>query len=133
MGTLVVDAWALVGYMRDESCAADIEILLKRAALGEVALAIASVNWGEVVYRVARQHAVAVEAVVARLDLLPIEIVPADRDMTILAARLKAERRLDYADSFAAALALSLDAPLMTGDPHFRELLPELSLEWVGE
>ena len=50
-----------------------------------------------------------------------------------MAARLEAKRGLGYADSFAAALALALDAPLMTGNPRFRELLPELPLEWVGE
>ena len=88
---------------------------------------------GEVVYTVSREQTVAVEAVVALLDSLPIELVPAGRSLASVAARLKADRRLDYADSFAAALALALDAPLLTGDPHFRELLPELRLEWVGE
>lgn len=133
MKAVVLDAWALVGYMLDQACADTVERWLHQAADAEAALAMTAVNWGETVYRVAGQHAVAVDTIVARLDLLPIEVVAVDRNLAVRAASLKAEHGLGYADSFAAALALALEAPLMTGDPDFRELMPDLELVWLGE
>jgi predicted nucleic acid-binding protein len=130
---VALDAWALVGYMLDQPCAEVVGGWLRRAERAEVALAMTSVNWGETVYRIAGQHAVPVDVIVARLDLLPIELISVDRNLAVRAARLKSEYGLAYADSFAAALALALGAPLMTGDSDFRERLPALRLEWIGE
>ena len=39
------------------------------------------------------------------------------------------------ADAFAAATALSQNAPLVTGDPEFREMSvrePALKIEWIA-
>lgn len=133
MRAVALDAWALVGYMLDQPCADTVERWFRQAADGGVVLAMTSVNWGETVYSVARQHAVAADTIVARLDALPIEVVAVDRDLAVRAASLKAEHGLGYADSFAAALAGALAAPLMTGDPDFRRLMPDLELVWLGE
>ena len=133
MEAVAVDAWAIAGFVFGQPFAERVERWLAKARRGEVVLAMTTVNWGEVVYNVAQRAPLAVEAVIADIDRIPVELMPVDRRLATLAARLKAERRLDYADSFAAALAIALDAPLLTGDPHFRELLPELRLEWVGE
>ena len=47
-------------------------------------------------------------------------------------AKLKANRRLSYADAFAAALAQREAAAIVTGDPELRELADVLRVEWIG-
>jgi hypothetical protein len=46
----------------------------------------------------------------------------------------KARYPIAYADAFAAALALELQAPLLTGDPDFQLLERDgaLSIEWIA-
>jgi predicted nucleic acid-binding protein len=53
---------------------------------------------------------------------LPIAIVSADEAQTRLAAELKAEQKLPYADCFAASLALIRQATLVTADSDFSKL-----------
>ncbi|MBW6469042.1 MAG: type II toxin-antitoxin system VapC family toxin [Anaerosomatales bacterium] len=131
---VVLDAWAVIAYLRGEAAGEVVRDLLAGAREAGAALPLSVVNWGEVVYVTmrARGREEAVR-VVAALDGLPVAVVDADRDLTSRAAVLKAEHRLSYADAFAAALALALDLPLLTGDPEFRALEPELKLHWIGE
>ncbi|MDF1542758.1 MAG: type II toxin-antitoxin system VapC family toxin [Anaerosomatales bacterium] len=131
---VVLDAWAVMAYLRGEAAGEVVRDLLAGAREAGAALPLSVVNWGEVVYVTmrARGREDAVR-VVAALDGLPVAVVDADRDLTSRAAMLKAEHRLSYADACAAALALALDLPLLTGDPEFRALEPELALHWIGE
>ncbi len=50
------------------------------------------------------------------------------------AARLKAGFKMSFADAFAAATAMELNAALVTGDPELRALEDAglVRLEWVG-
>jgi uncharacterized protein len=131
--TVVLDAWAVMAYLRGEAAGEVVRDILAEAREAHADLPLSVVNWGEVVYVTmrARGREEAVR-VVAALDGLPVAVVDADRDLTSRAAVLKAEHRLSYADAFAAALALALDLPLLTGDPEFRALEPELQLRWIG-
>jgi predicted nucleic acid-binding protein len=82
-----------------------------------------TVNWGEVLYKVSqRAGSAAVPPLVEKLDGMPIVLVDVDRDLAVRAATLKASRGLGYADAFCAALALTLDAPLLTCDDDFDSL-----------
>ena len=75
----------------------------------------------------------AAETAILTLDSLPIEVVPADRPVTLVAAHFKALHRMSYADTFAAALALAMDAVLVTGDPEFKPLEATLQIEWIAQ
>jgi predicted nucleic acid-binding protein len=70
----------------------------------------------------------------ARIDELPIEVVGADRTLTLAAAHLKALCSIAYADCFAAALSQNKGVPLITGDPEFRKvkLSSALQIEWLS-
>ena len=131
--SVVLDAWAVMAYLHGEPAGAVVRDVLEDARAAGSSLPLSVVNWGEVVYLTvrARGREEAVR-VVAALDALPIAVEDADRALTSRAAILKAEHRLSYADAFAAALALALDTPLLTGDPEFRALEPELRLRWIG-
>ncbi|MDP2643670.1 MAG: PIN domain-containing protein [Desulfobacterales bacterium] len=61
----------------------------------------------------------------------PIELVNADKEQTLSAAILKSSYRMAYADCFAAALAMQLKAPLVTGDPEFHQLQKKLAIQWI--
>jgi len=62
---------------------------------------------------------------------LPIEIVDADFELTRRAASLKAVYGLPYAGCFAAALAESRKAPLVTSDKNFERIESLLKIVWL--
>jgi uncharacterized protein len=90
-------------------------------------------NAGEVYYMLVRKHSGRVaEDFLTRLPSLPIRLMLPAAKTVILAAKLKSTRRISYADGFAAALAQSENATLVTGDPELRDISDVLSVEWIG-
>lgn len=117
-GSKVVDAWALLAWVRNEQPVAD-RVLehLQEAEQGSLQLAMSWINVGEVYYMLARKHdPKTAEEFLTRLPSLPIRLVLPDEDDIMAAAKLKATRRLSYADAFAATLAQQEGSALMTGD-----------------
>ncbi len=115
MGTVeaVLDAYAIVALLEDESSAARVEQAIATGRAGA-----SWVNLGEVYYTIARRrgHAAgagAVERVSRRI------LTDEPRAESILAAAgIKARHRLSYADAFAVEVAERHRAPLLTGDPE---------------
>jgi ribonuclease VapC len=90
------------------------------------------VNWGEVYYNTMREEGVAeAEKVILQLDKFPIQVVDVNRDFAYEAAKLKGKYRIAYADCFAAALSLKLNASLVTGDSEFKKLKERISIQWI--
>ena len=65
------------------------------------------------------------------MDTLPVELLPADREITRQAAALKSEKKMSYADCFAAAAAIMNKAVLITGDKEFKEVEKQIEIEWI--
>jgi ribonuclease VapC len=125
MATKVLDSWALMAFLQDAPAAAEVERLMLQAADEKHKLLLCVVNWGEIYYSVARAEGEAVaEQKAADLATLAIDLVPVDDDLKLAreAAKLKATKRMAYADCFAAALAKTRNAELVTGDPEFKEV-----------
>ncbi len=134
MPTKVLDSWALMAFLHDEPAAAEVEKLLLKAADEKYKLLLCVVNWGEIYYSVARAEGEAVaEQKAAELATLAIELVPVDQDLKLVreAAKLKATKQMAYADCFAAALAKTRNAELVTGDPEFKEVEGDLKIAWL--
>jgi len=128
----VLDAFALLAYLRGEPGAERVRDLLLRARSGEARLYLCLVNYGEVLYISECQGGrPAAEEAIRIIDHLPLETVLADRDLTFAAAHLKARYPISYADAFAAALAQKLSATLVTGDPEFRKVEAVVEIEWL--
>ena len=128
----VLDSYALLAYLGDEPGGDRVKGLLEAATEGKCRLFICMVNLGEVMYIVERERGLPkAQETLARIDELPIEIVDADRNLTLAAAHLKTQWSIAYADCFAAALSQVKNAPLVTGDPEFRKVGPALQLEWL--
>jgi PIN domain nuclease of toxin-antitoxin system len=119
----VLDASALLALLRAEPGARAVRSLLERAERDSTPCPMTSVNWGEVLYKVAqRTGPAAVPRLIEKLDGMPIVVVDVDRDLTVRAALLKASRGMGFADAYCAALALTLGAPVLTCDSDFDEL-----------
>jgi PIN domain nuclease of toxin-antitoxin system len=119
----VLDASPILALLLDEPGADTVQALLDRAQRAAAPCPMTTVNWGEVLYRVEQTAgSSAVPAFIEKLDGLPIMLVDADRDLTVRAAMLKATRGLGYADAYCAALAMTLQAPVLTCDSDFDEL-----------
>jgi predicted nucleic acid-binding protein len=129
----VLDSFALLAYLEDEAGAAETERILRAAQMGDASLWLSVVNLGEVVYITEREQSLeAAHTVLAVVDQLPISIVDADRSATLDAAHIKANNAVSYADSFAIALAKSMDAAVVTGDPEFRKVEKTVRVHWLA-
>lgn len=131
-GAKVLDSWALICYLEQEPGFEQIVDLFEKAAESSKPLLMCVVNWGEVYYHVARRLGEARAREVERLiQTFPITLVDATQDLTREAARLKAAKRMAYADCFAAALAKHMKADLYTGDREFREVEHAVTIVWI--
>jgi predicted nucleic acid-binding protein len=120
MKHVVLDASAVMIFFLDRPGAEKVEEQITLAMTGKRTLYMCVVNWGEVYYSVWRMKGrEAAKHVAAGIAQLPLEIVDADYALTELAAGFKAEHKLPYADCFAAALAQTKRAELVTSDQDF--------------
>lgn len=127
---VVLDAFAVLALLGDEPGAADVAALLE----SKTSIFMSAVNVGEVIYIVTRVQGqeAAREVEDALYEHPRIEVLAATRDRIRAAAHVKARGGVSLADAFAAALALELDADLVTGDPEFRTLSDAgLRIRWL--
>jgi predicted nucleic acid-binding protein len=62
---------------------------------------------------------------------LPITLIEANKELTHEAARLKAKKRMAYADCIAVALARMRKAELYTGEPEFKVVEKGIKIVWL--
>ncbi len=127
----VLDAWAILAFLQGEEPAASrVREVIEGAQDGTARLFISIVNIGEVYYRVGKTRTPKeANSVLTDLYLLPMEIISADDDTVLDAARFKMAHVLSYADAFAAVTAQQKDATLLTGDPELIALKRVVKVE----
>lgn len=132
--TSVFDSYAVIAFFENEDGAHEVERLSREVALGTRAAKMSRVNWGELYYIMLRRHGREVlHETLVRLQLMQIEVVPVDEDMTRRAAEIKAENKMSYADAFTVALAMMCQGEIVTGDPEFRAVEKKVPLHWIGK
>ena len=133
--SFVLDSYALIGYLEDESFSDRIQHVLTQAKNGAFRLYLHAIHIGEVYYITLREQGQGLaDLAYSRIKALPIKLIDRiDEDLLLEAAGLKASYPISYADSFAAALAIINNCPLLTGDPEFRSLEKHdiVSIEWL--
>lgn len=130
--TWVLDSYAVLALLQKEPGAEEVVERLEQAQEGTVLLLMTWVNLGEVLYTVERRRGSGnLPEVLGLLEASALRFVDVDRELTLTAAKIKANHRLAYADAFAAALAIREDARLMTGDPEFRQLEDQVAIHWL--
>lgn len=128
----VLDSWALLCYLEQEPGFEKMIDLFEKAVESSKPLLMCIVNWGEVYYQVLRrfgdQKAQEIEQLI---QTLPITLVEANKELTREAARIKATKRMAYADCFAVALTRLKKAALYTGDPEFKVVEKDIKVVWL--
>jgi predicted nucleic acid-binding protein len=132
MGRVVLDSYAILAYLLHERGAERVRDMFKDAERGKLELYMNVVNLGEVYYIIARRRGLdTADFIVANLKRMPILFVPVDERLSLLAGRIKTFHRLSYADAFAVATAIDLNATLVTGDEEFRAVEDRVEIEWL--
>ena len=132
MPAIVLDSYALLALLRGEAGADQVQQLLEKAALRHVPLHMTEVNYAEVQYIIRRKDGDAAWRMIAEeLIATPIEFHPVGRALADLAADFKARHRISLADACAAALTKLKKAELVTGDPEFKTVAREITINWL--
>ena len=128
----VLDASAVVAFLDESPGAEKMHRLLTETLHAKLHLSMSVVNWGEVYYYVWRTRGkAAADKTLADLSRWRIQIVPADTELTKLAAQFRVLHRLHYADCFAAALAQQRNATLVTADREFASVQRAVKILWT--
>jgi predicted nucleic acid-binding protein len=128
----VLDTWAVIAYLEDEPSAEQVENLISAAHEEQIPLYMTVVNVGEVWYIIAREiSAEEADGSLKTLRQLRIQFEDVDWALTREAARFKSRHKMSYADCYAAALAKSKNAVLITGDKEFKPLEDEVNIAWI--
>ncbi len=106
----VLDSFALMALLEDESGASCVQELLERAARRERELFMSVLNLGEVLYTVESRHGLeAPQQVLATVD----------------------QAGVGNADCFVGALAQHLGGTIVTGDSDFRRIEDVVPIKWL--
>jgi predicted nucleic acid-binding protein len=129
----VLDSYSLIAYFDGEEGAEKMVEILRSARDSGRPLLLSVINWGEVYYITLRESGrERAEEITHLISTLPIEIIPADLELTKQAAEFKARAKMSYADCFAAALAKARRAELVTGDGEFKQMQEEIKILWIS-
>lgn len=128
----VIDSHAVFVYLEKEPGYQKVTDIFARALATSQDLLMTTVNWGEIYYITRREHGIAkADDVLKILEGFPIEFVNVDQELAKQAGIYKSEKKMSYADCFAAALAKLKKASLITGDKEFREVEKEIKIHWI--
>ena len=130
---IVFDSWAIIAYLEGEAAAERVADHIADAHENEIPLFISVVNAGEVWYIIARETSVSdADRSITELRHLGIEFVDADWTLAHEAGGFKSKYKMSFADCFAAALAKHKKALLLTGDPEFKQVEPQITIDWLN-
>jgi ribonuclease VapC len=132
MKACVLDASAAVLFLSKGRNYERVAALVKKAAQGEARLVISTVNWGEALYSLAKSAGLGTATSDLKAMSVFVESVVVDEALAEAAAAIKLHYRLGYADCFAAALAVRMNATLVTSDPDFTKLGKKLKILALG-
>ncbi len=132
MKSTVLDSYALITYLQKQAAYEEVASIFQECTLKDREAFVCVVNWGEVIYHAFRtggeQRARLADDT---MRAIPITLVEATKELTFLAAKLKAFHKMSYADCFAAALAIKKKCELLTGDKEFKQMEQEIKIRWI--
>ena len=130
--TRVLDSYSLLAYFEGEAGKEKMIEVLRTARDSGRPLLLSVINWGEVFYITLREAGrERAEQLAHLISTLPVEVIPADLELTRLAAEFKANNKMSYADCFAAAMAKLRKAELVTGDKEFKQVEGQVKIMWI--
>ena len=129
-GKSIIDSFALLAYLKQESNYQKVEDLLSSK---DMQLLMNDINIGETFYILARERGLdkAEYFINAILPNLPITKMGNTLTEVVHAAKIKAQYPISYADCFAVATALREKATIVTGDPEFKHVETIVKIDWL--
>lgn len=132
MKSIVLDSYALIAFLEREAGYEEVSKLFEECVAKDMEAFVCVVNWGEVIYHALRQGGEKTAQLAEdAMRALPLQLVDANKDLTLQAAHLKAAAKMSYADCFAAALAIKKKCELVTGDKEFKQVEKEAKIRWI--
>jgi predicted nucleic acid-binding protein len=129
---LVLDSFALVTLFHREPGWQVVQKALYDQDKARTRAVLNWINWGEFYYIVRRRIGAAKTMDALRLlEQLPIDLFPVDHPLVRVAAEIKSEHALSYADAFCVATAQRLDATVLTNDPEFESVENLIKIRWL--
>lgn len=128
----VLDSYALLTFLENESGADKISELIKNARDRDKALLISSLTLAEIYYTIYKiSDKEAAENTLKIIETLPIDVVSIDKNISIIAAEIKINNKMPYLDCYTAALAKEMKAELITGNKDYKKLDNILKIIWI--
>jgi predicted nucleic acid-binding protein len=133
---LVLDSWPVLEWIKGrQPTAAQFTKLVDASEAGDISFEMSRINYGEILYSLQKPDAKDV-CEQGLIDLATLRIFRHSVDDALVdeAVELKSKYPFSYADAFAAALAIRLQSPLLTGDREFVALERDglLRVQWIG-
>jgi predicted nucleic acid-binding protein len=131
---VVLDSWAVLAYLDGEPAAQHVRQVLRTARRKQVVVLLSLIAYGECLYVIEREQGLQrAQRAVGIIDQLALHVAPADRPLVFEAAHVKARYPVSYADAFSVALAKRTRGRVMTGDPEFKAVEPEIAIHWLPD
>jgi len=128
----VLDSSALLALFQREEGYEIMEGLLSSAQRGETELIMSEINYGEVLYISGLYRGKErMREVKHLIDMLPLRLVPVNREAVESAAEIKVDNPIAYGDAFAAALALEEGSILVTKDRELEAMSDRIEILWI--
>jgi uncharacterized protein len=132
MKPILFDSHAVLKWVQKEKGYQKVRSLLTACRDQSLKGYMNQINLGEVYYLVIRRSGLPEARIfLENFQRLPIEMVLPDSELIWEAAEIKARHPISYADCFAAATAIRLQASILTGDPEFKKLGNLIQVEWL--
>jgi len=132
MKNILLDSYAILKFYQDEDGADKVEKLLISSRQGDFKAFMSEINLGEVYYLTIRRLGLeSAKEYLERFFELSIQIVSPSSDIILSASEIKAEYAISYADCFAVATALKVNASIITGDPEFKKVERLVKIIWI--
>jgi predicted nucleic acid-binding protein len=132
MRAAVLDSYALISYLEREEGYGEVAKIFDDCVAKDREVFVCVVNWGEVIYHALRAGGEKTASLAEdAMRALPMQVVEANKELTYQAARLKASKKMSYADCFAAGLAMKKRCELVSGDKEFKQVEKEVKIRWI--
>jgi ribonuclease VapC len=128
----ILDSFALLAYLDGEEGMDRVRDVLVEASHGDCRVVHSIINLGEVLYVTEREVGLPqAQAVLAVVEQLPIEILPATNEAVLAAAHVKANYPVAHADAFAVVAAMESGGTILTGDREFEQVEGLVKIAWL--
>jgi predicted nucleic acid-binding protein len=132
MKATVIDSYAMISYLQQQEGYEAVSSVFEECIAKDREAFMCIVNWGEVVYQALRRGG-ETRAKLAEdaMRAIPIQLIEANKELTLQAAHFKAFNKMSFADCFAAALAMKKKCELLTGDKEFKQVEDKIKIKWM--